>query len=137
MSTDETTPDDVTPVESTEDFDAFWQSRTRKRKVTTIMGRRTELPAALPLQFELEAKKVARSKRDKDVRRMVSILFGDEALAEWAEAGMDSEQFAVLLAWAPRVIAGHDVTLAQVAQELADYQAAQDKRQKDGTPDPR
>jgi len=114
--------------EATEDFDAFWASRKRKRKVTTIMGVRTELPPSIPLQFELEARKVARSKRDKDVRRLVAILFGEEALAQWSEAGMDADQFAVLLAWAPQVIAGRDVTLAQVADEL--------ELRKAGTPDP-
>lgn len=101
-----------------EDFDAFWTTRKRKRRTTTIMGERVTLPASLPLQFELEARKRAKSTKDKDVRKLVAILFGEGALARWAERGMDLEQFSVLLAWAPQVIAGENVTLREVADEL-------------------
>lgn len=126
---DETT-DQATETDPTEggfeDFDAFWASRDRKRKTTNIMGQLVTLPASLPLQFELEAKRLARSKRDKDVRKLVGILFGEDMLAGWAERGMDLEQFQVLLAWAPQVIAGEHVTLAQVADQLAEAEVAGD-----------
>lgn len=105
--------------EGVEDFDAFWASRKRKDRATTIMGVATKLPPSLPLQFEMEAKRLSRSKRDKDVRKLVGILFGEDALAKWSERGMDLEQFMVLLAWAPRAIAGQPVTLAEVADEVA------------------
>ena len=109
---------DETP-EQTEDFDAFWSARERKQKSTTIMGETITLPPALPLQFELEARRLARSKRDQDVRKLVAILFGQDTFTKWAEKGMDLEQFQVLLAWAPQVIAGNDVTLAEVAEQVA------------------
>jgi hypothetical protein len=109
---------DETP-EQTEDFDAFWSARERKQKSTTIMGETITLPPALPLQFELEARRLARSKRDQDVRKLVAILFGQDTFTKWAEKGMDLEQFKVLLAWAPQVIAGNDVTLAEVAEQVA------------------
>lgn len=109
-----------------EDFDAFWSTRKRRRRTTTIMGERVELPASLPLQFELEARKRAKSTKDKDVRKLVAILFGEGALSRWAARGMDLEQFGVLLAWAPQVIAGQDVTLAQVADELEAMDDGQD-----------
>lgn len=104
-----------------EDFDAFWSTRKRKRRTTTIMGQPVVLPASLPLQFELEAKRLQRSKRDKDVHKLVAILFGEDAFTKWARAGMDLEQFQVLLAWAPQVIAGADLTLAEVADALAEH----------------
>lgn len=113
--------------DTTEDFDAFWSARERKGKATTIMGERVELPAALPLRFELEARKLQRSKDDQDVRKLVSILFGDDKLDAWTERGMDMDQFAVLLAWAPQVIAGHNVTLAEVADSVAKHNAKQGK----------
>lgn len=109
--------------ESTEDFDAFWNARKRRARTTTIMGEQVTLPAALPLQFTLEAQRLQRSKRDEDVRKLVGILFGEDRLEAWAEAGMDMEQFGVLLAWAPQVIAGRTVTLAEVADQLAAHEA--------------
>lgn len=112
-------PAEVDAEDSVEDFDAFWTARDRKGKTTTIMGRVTELPPSLPLQFEMEARRLQRSKREKDMHKLVAILFGPDALDDWRKAGMDLEQFAVLIAWAPQVIAGADVTLAEVADALA------------------
>ena len=106
-------------ADQTEDFDAFWAQRERKRKSTTVMGVAVELPASLPLQFELEARRLQRSKRDKDVRTLVGILFGADALDTWTAKGMDLEQLMVLLAWAPQVLSGQDVSLAEVADQVA------------------
>lgn len=122
--------------ESLEDFDAFWSSRKRKRKPLRIFGQVVELPPSLPLQFELEARKLQRSKTDTDVRKLVGILFGEGAMESWAESGMDLEQFQVLLAWAPRKITGEDVTLEQVANEVAERLAASEQADEDGEPDP-
>jgi hypothetical protein len=115
------------PVESadefgTEDFDAFWEARNRKRRRTNIMGQSIELPASLPLQFEMEARRVERSRNEDDIKRLVGILAGPDALDGWIERGLDAEQFAVLLAWLPRVIVGQKVTLAEIADAIASAQ---------------
>lgn len=123
VETDETPETIEDGTESLEDFDAFWSARKRKAKTTTIMGQRVELPPSLPLQFQLEVQKVARSESEDDVRKLVAILFGQDPVDAWAAAGMDMEQFQVLLAWAPQVIAGQDVTLAQVADLIAERKA--------------
>lgn len=113
--------EDDTDEDGVVDFDAFWKKRDKKRpaKRLRIFGQVVELPKSLPLQFELEARRVAKSKRDEDVHNLVAILFGADAYEAWAEAGMDLDQFQVLLAWGPRYIAGQQVTLEQVADELA------------------
>jgi hypothetical protein len=128
--------------EGLEDFDAFWSSRKRKTHPVKIGGRIIHLPPSLPLQFELEARKLQRSKGDQDVRKLVGIIFGQDSMEHFAEAGMDVEQFQVLLAWAPRRIAGElgedgkPLTIAQVAAEVAERQAAQEQADEDGEPDP-
>lgn len=113
--------DAVTGYDESElaDFDAFWEGQNRKGKPVKIMGELVHLPPSLPLQFELEARKLQRSKREKDMRKLVGILFGPDALARWSEKGMDLEQFMVLLAWAPQVVAGKNVSIAEVAAEVA------------------
>lgn len=114
-------------TDGVEDFDAFWDSPAALTgKTTTIMGETITLPRAIPLQFELEAKRVKRSKRPSDIKRMVAILFGAESLDRWAEKGMDQHQFMVLLAWAPRVIAGQKITLAEVDAEVRSLSARQE-----------
>lgn len=131
------TPDPVeTPDDGVEDFDAFWNAQKRQGRRVRLFGEVIELPAALPLQFEMEARRLQRSKRDQDVTRLVGILFGEDALETYAKAGMDIEQFRLLLAWAPRAIAGQKgkdgqpLTLAEVAAELAEADA------KDSAADP-
>lgn len=114
-----------------EDFDAFWTARNRKGRRVRVMGEAIELPPSIPLQFELEARKLQRSKREKDVTKLVGILFGADAFEKWAEKGMDLEQFQLLLAWGPRAIVDASVTLEQVAEELAEREDA-----KDGEADP-
>ena len=121
--TPEQTPD-VADVDAAEDFDAFWAGRGRKGKRIKIAGETIELPPSLPLQFQFEAQRLEHSTNDDDVRKLVAILFGEDRTEAWAEAGMDLEQFKVLLAWAPQVMAGKDVTLAQVADMVARAEAA-------------
>jgi hypothetical protein len=86
------------------------------------MGQSIELPASLPLQFEMEARRVERSRTEDDIKRLVGILAGPDALDGWIERGLDAEQFAVLLAWLPRVIVGQKVTLAEIADAIASAQ---------------
>lgn len=117
------TPDPV-DADGVVDFDQFWTQVDRKAIRVRIMGDVVELPPSIPLRFELEAKRLQRSKSDADVRRLVAILFGEDQLDRWVAAGMDAEQFQVLLAWAPMVLAGRDVTLHQVAALLAEARAA-------------
>lgn len=126
---------DETPdlaASSVEDFDAFWDAETAtdKPRTTTIMGRTLVLPRQLPLQFDMEARRLKRSKNSDDVRALAAVLVGAETVDAWAKAGMDLEQFMVMLAWLPRVIAGDSVTLAEVRADvrksLEDKQAGTD-----------
>lgn len=118
---DEPAAVEPTPVDAdgVEDFDAFWSSRERKRNAIRIQGEVVELPAALPMQFELEARRHAASTDETVVRRLVSLLFGADLVDKWAEGGMDAEQFRVLLAYVPARLSGADLTMAQVADQLA------------------
>lgn len=102
-----------------EDMDAFWDSQKRRSRSFKLRGRTYELPPAIPLQFELEARRLKRSKRTEDITKLVSILFGADSYELMAGDGVDIDQFRVLLAWAPRKLTGDPVTLEQVAAEVA------------------
>jgi hypothetical protein len=136
---DDTTTVEADDTEDLEDFDAFWASQTRKHKRVKMFGQIVHLPPSLPLQFEMEARKLQRSKADKDVKKLIAILFGAGAMEAWTKDGMDLEQFQVMLAWAPRAIAGQDITLAEVAEEVRTELAKRDVKSDDeaeGEPDP-
>ncbi|WP_408895944.1 hypothetical protein ACJ5H2_13590 [Nocardioides sp. R1-1] len=122
------TPDvDESEDDLYEDMDAFWNSQNRRAHSFKLGGRSYTLPPALPLQFEFEARRLQSSKRDKDVTKLVAILFGQDSYEQMASDGVDIDQFRVLLAWAPRVLAGKKVTLAEVAAEVAKGDAAADQ----------
>lgn len=83
-----------------EDFDAFWSKQKRRGlRLGNVFGVPVELPPSLPLAFEVAQRQLASSQAEEDVRYMVGLLFGEGALERWRDAGMDGEQFAVLLMW--------------------------------------
>lgn len=115
-------------VESTEDFDAFWREQDRKGvRLSNVFGVDIELPAELPLRFEIEAKRLAASEDFDDIRHLVGVLFGDDALDQWTAAGMDVEQFGVLLMWGSANAAGQRMTLAEARVEYHKQEAAKGK----------
>jgi hypothetical protein len=116
---------DPTPVDENgvEDFDAFWETVAADPIPVKIRGQVFHLPPALPLQFELEAQRLSKSKKDKDVRHLVALLFGQDGYKRLAAAGVDTAQFGVLLAWAPQRIGGGNMSMAETAAEIAKAEA--------------
>lgn len=116
---------DPTPVDENgvEDFDAFWDTQGAQPIPVKIRGEIFHLPPALPLQFELEAKRLEKSKREKDLHKLITLLFGPKALQRLAAAGVDTDQLRILLAWAPQRIGGGNMSLAQVAAMVAKAEA--------------
>lgn len=123
----ETTPEyDPTPVDAdgVEDFDAFWSAQDREHITIRVMGENIDLPPAMPLEVELLAKRLQRKSDPKSVRRMLTALFGADRTVKWAEAGMDSEQFQVLLAYTMHRLGGGDKSMAEVAALIRDREAS-------------
>lgn len=118
----------------TEDFDAFWSAQDRKpTTLRNVFGVDVTLPPSLPLRFEVEARKVQDSKGEDDTKRMVAILFGDDAMDTWTERGMDIEQFAVLLMWGTsNTRTPGSMTLTEAREIIATRTASLGKE----TPDP-
>lgn len=126
---------EVLDDEGVEDFDAFWSAQNRTGRKVRLFGEVVTLPPALPLQFEFEARKLQRSKRGRDVSKLVGILYGPDALEKFSRKGLDADQFQLLLAWTPRAISDPTVTLQQVADELAAAEA-KGAETEDGEADP-
>lgn len=117
---------DPTPVDAdgVEDFDAFWQSQDRKGVTIRVMGETIELPPAMPLEVELLAKRLQRRSDAKSVRRLLTALYGSDRTVKWAEAGMDTEQFQVLLAYTMHRLGGGDKSMAEVRELMAEREAS-------------
>lgn len=130
------TPEEPDDIEDHTDFDAFWKKEAKaapKPSTVTIMGDRITLPRALPLHFVLEQTRQQRlPKKQQDPMALAVILFGQVQVNKWARAGMDTDQFAVVISWVPAKLQGSDVTLEEVAQKLKEYQAGQGEESGEG-----
>lgn len=117
---------DPTPVdaEGIEDFDAFWSAQDREHITIRVAGENIALPPAMPLEVELLAKRLRRRSDAKAVKRMLTALFGEDRTEKWAEAGMDAEQFQVLLAYTMHRLQGGEKSMAEVAALLRDREAS-------------
>lgn len=126
--TEAVVPDDPDEEDNHTDFDAFWRKQVKKKTppTVTILGDTVTLPRALPLQYQLEMTRQAKlPTKDQDPMRLVSILFDAQQVRKWARAGMDTDQFGVLLAWVPLKIQGSNMTLEEVAVGLEEHAAKQ------------
>lgn len=118
--------DDAEQAES-EDYEAFWRAQKRGGKVlANVHGLDLQLPATLPLYFEVQARRLVDSRDPADVKYLFGILFGEDTYDELVARGMDAEQFAVLLMWGSANGNGRDMSLAQARGEYLRMRLAKD-----------
>ncbi|MFD4371494.1 hypothetical protein ACFWPY_07870 [Streptomyces sp. NPDC058527] len=110
------------------DFDAFFaeqrKGRTSRRQPLRLFGRKYTLPESLPILFTLQAERLQNSDNPEDVRRMLTALYGEDVLDEWAEKGMEDDQLGTLLIWSAAAIRSPGKVSMARAAELYYEQAA-------------
>ncbi|AFU62154.1 tail assembly chaperone [Streptomyces phage SV1] len=110
------------------DFDAFFDEQQRKRKPKrqplTLYGRRHFLPESLPILFTLQAERLQNSTDPEDIRKMLTALYGEDVLDEWAAHGMEDRELGILLIWSAAAIRAPGTVSMDRAAELHDQQAA-------------
>ncbi|WP_018350944.1 hypothetical protein [Longispora albida] len=114
------------PATEVEDFDAFWQRHTtgRTQPRARIFGALVPVPMSLPLQVLYERDRLADSEDLGDTRRLVAMVWGEDALDEWSRAGCDMAQFQILLAYGFARASGQVVTFDEIAARVAEATAA-------------
>lgn len=114
-------------VLETEDFDAFWSEQDRKgTTLKNVFGIDVQLPPKLPLRFEIEARRLKNSEDEDDIKRLVALLFGETSLDRWVDAGMDNEQFGVMIMWGTANASGQRMSLAEARSEYREMNAKKD-----------
>ncbi|MGW5673935.1 hypothetical protein ACWEV4_02385 [Streptomyces sp. NPDC003860] len=110
------------------DFDAFFGEQRRKRQkhrpTLTLYGRTYVLPESLPVLFSLEAQRVQHSADPEHVRLMLSVLYGDDVLDDWARRGLEDRELGILLLWSAAAVRAPGTVTLDRAAELYDEQAA-------------
>jgi len=109
-----------------EDFNAFWSSRTRKGKtLRNVHGIDLTLPSSLPLAFEVEARRLQNDRSNEAVHHLFGLLYGKGALAALIANGLDVEGLGVLLMWGAANGNGQDMTLSQATAQFEEMKAKQ------------
>lgn len=114
-------------VDDVADFDQFFaeQATPRRGLPLRLFGRTYTLPPSLPALYMLQLHRVQNSARPEDVRRLLSSLFGPDAVDDWADHGMDDRQLAIVLMWATANTAQPgSLTMQQAAAEYDKREAA-------------
>lgn len=110
-------PDDFGEVE---DFDA-WRSQQRAKRTggrrVKVFGRVVALPTSLPLGLQLSLDDISNV---DDVRRIVGILYGEDALDHWVECDVDMADFQTLMAWGMASADGQRITFDEAARLVAE-----------------
>lgn len=109
-----------------EDFNAFWSARRRQGKVLrNVHGIDLQLPAELPLRFEVEARRLQNDRSVAAIHHLFGLLYGEGALARLVDAGLTAEQLSVLLMWGTANGNGRSLTLAEAEAAFEDAKAKQ------------
>jgi hypothetical protein len=111
------------------DFDAFFAEQRPKAErqgvPLRLYGRTYTLPPSLPALFTLQMHRVQHSSRPEDIERMLSTLFGPDAVGHWAESGMDDRRLGIVLLWAVANVAEpHSLSMAEAARLYDEREAA-------------
>lgn len=110
------------------DFDAFFaeQAEPEPRGVELkLYGHTYTLPGSLPALFTLQLHRMQHSADPDDIRRLLTFLFGPEAVDQWTERGMTDRQLGIVLLWSMANVAKPgSVSMERAAQLYDDREAA-------------
>ncbi|MFG2976305.1 hypothetical protein ACGFYY_25395 [Streptomyces sp. NPDC048331] len=108
-----------------ESFDAFWASVARPT-TTIIRGVTVAVPRDMPMLVEQRVEELQDSSSIEDIAELVGMIFGENCLEKWRDAGMGLLEFQVILAWGMANARGRKTSF-QEAHEMVLEQAAEGK----------
>lgn len=107
----------------TESWDAFWAEVQSGQHTEVIRGVQVVVPTDLPLIFQQRANALKDSERDEDMHELVGLIFGDDVLGRWIDAGMGLREFQVVCAWGYANGSGKATTFAEAYEIVTTAEA--------------
>ena len=93
----------------------------------TIRGVEVRTPTDVPLAMEQRLKDLHDSEAEEDLRELIALLFGDDVLGRWIDAGMGALEFKSVLAWGMAHAAGTKVSFMEAFEMVRAEEAGQGK----------
>lgn len=83
-----------------------------------IRGVKVRTPTDVPLAMQRRYQELEQSESEEALREMVALLFGDDLLEQWIEAGMGAMELRTVLAWGSAHAAGAPVTFMEAFEAV-------------------
>lgn len=121
-------PDDVDDEQDgpgeLEDFDVFWEKHGTQVEVrrARICGVNVEVPSDLPLEVEVILQRNSGQLQNRDLDRVIDLIFGEDVLSLWIANGMTRSQFPIVCAWALANAEGRRITFEEAAEKVRESQ---------------
>lgn len=93
----------------------------------TIRGVTVRVPTDVPLAMEQRMRDLRDSESEDDIRELVAMLFGDDVLDAWRDAGMGLLEFKTVLAWGMAHAAGAGVSFMEAFEAVREAEADEGK----------
>ncbi|MER8219689.1 hypothetical protein ABTZ58_03645 [Streptomyces sp. NPDC094143] len=98
-----------------ESWDAFWAEASGGR-TTVIRGVEVPVPTDVPLAMEQRIEELQDSESKEDLAELLAMLFGQDVLDQWMDAGMGMLELQTVMAWAMAQAGGRDITFGEALE---------------------
>lgn len=103
------------PAVGHETWDAFWAEVSGGR-TEVIRGVEVAVPSDVPMALEQRVDELRDSDAKEDLAELLSLLFGQDVLDQWMDAGMGMLELQTVLTWAMAQAGGRDLTFAEALE---------------------
>jgi hypothetical protein len=98
-----------------ESWDAFWAEASGGR-TTVIRGVEVPVPTDVPLAMEQRIEELQDSESKEDLAELLAMLFGQDVLDQWMDAGMGMLELQTVMAWAMAQAGGRDISFTEALE---------------------
>lgn len=100
------------PAPGHETWDAFWAEVSGGR-TEVIRGVEVAVPADVPMALEQRVEELRDSDSKEDLAELLALLFGQDVLDQWMDAGMGMLELQTVLTWGMAQAGGRDLSFAE------------------------
>ncbi len=100
------------PAAGHETWDAFWAEVSGGR-TEVIRGVEVAVPSDVPMALEQRVEELRDSDSKEDLAELLALLFGQDVLDQWMDAGMGMLELQTVLTWGMAQAGGRDLSFAE------------------------
>ena len=103
------------PQAGHETWDAFW-SEVSGGRTEVIRGVEVAVPTDVPMVLEQRIDELRDSDSKEDLAELLALLFGQDVLEQWMDAGMGMLELQTVLTWGMAQAGGRDLSFGEALE---------------------